>query len=156
MVEGWPKPPVQAGPEWGGPHDTRIASERTLTRTYKGSAAKATAAFQEDAARLARQGYVPINQTYTPGSWGAGAFLIALLLAFLLIGILIFIYLIVVKPDGILTVTYEHRAPAVAPAPPAAPVDHVAVLDSLAKMRDQGLISADEYAAKKVELLERL
>jgi hypothetical protein len=36
--------------------------------------------------------------------------LLALLLCVLLVGIVVFIYMLIVKPDGTLTVTYELRA----------------------------------------------
>lgn len=78
-----------------------------VVRTYKGKPNDAMAAFQRDAASMAQSGYRPIAQTYAPGSWGAGAFIIALLLCLFLIGILIFIYLLIVKPAGTLTVTYQ-------------------------------------------------
>lgn len=78
----------------------------TVVRTYRGNPSEAAALYEQDAAEMARYGYSPTSQVYAQGSWGCGAFLIALLLAFVLIGILIFIYLIVVKPAGTLTVTY--------------------------------------------------
>jgi hypothetical protein len=87
-----------------------------IVRTYNGSERSAAAAFQKDAQRLAAQGYFPVSQNWAAGSWGCGAFIVALLLAIVLIGILIFIYLIVVKPAGTLTVTYQYRAPARMPA----------------------------------------
>jgi hypothetical protein len=96
-------PPVQAAtpiPTGGG----------VLVRTYRAkSQADAASVFQADAARLAAQGYYPVSQSWAEGSWGCGAFLLALVLAVVLIGILIFIYLLVVKPDGTLTVTYQRR-----------------------------------------------
>jgi len=66
--------------------------------------------YQADAARLAAQGYFPISQSWAPGSYGCGAFLLALLLCVVLIGILVFIYMLIVKPAGTLSVTYEFRA----------------------------------------------
>jgi len=83
-----------------------------IVRTYKGSESAAAAAFQRDAQTLAAQGYFPISQNWAPGSWGCGAFLVALILCIVLIGILIFIYMLIVKPAGTLTVTYEYRTPA--------------------------------------------
>jgi hypothetical protein len=65
------------------------------------------AQFQADAALLAQQGYVPISQVYTPGSWGLGAFIIAVVLLLFLVGILVLLYLLMVKPAGMLTVTYQ-------------------------------------------------
>jgi hypothetical protein len=54
-------------------------------------------------------------------------------------------------------------APAVPPAPPSSPPaspmsadDVTRTLASLADLRDRGAISADEYEAKKAELLRRL
>jgi len=132
---------------------------QTITRTYKGNPQEAAAAAQQDAAELAARGYYPTGQSYSPGSWGCGAFLVALLLAIVLIGILIFIYLIIVKPAGTLVVTYEYRdrAPvAAAPASPAVIPDPATALASLADMRDRGLITAEEYEAKKTELLKRM
>lgn len=136
-------------------------SGRTVTRTYMGNAKDTAAAFRRDAAKLGGRGYYPISQSYTPGSWGCGAFLIALLLCILLIGILIFIYMLVVKPAGTLVVTYEYRPPQPARAPIAPPPrepapDPAAVLASLASMRDQGLIAAEEYEAKKADLLAKM
>jgi hypothetical protein len=43
----------------------------------------------------------------------------------------------------------------VAPAPTAAD-DATATLERLASLRDRGLITAEEYDAKKRELLERI
>ena len=59
---------------------------------------------------MAAKGYFPVSQSWAPGQWGAGAFITALLLCLIVIGILVFIYMLVVKPDGTLTVTYERRA----------------------------------------------
>lgn len=43
------------------------------------------------------------------------------------------------------------------PAPPASPADQLtATLESLAALRDRGLITAEEYEAKKRDLLERM
>lgn len=138
-----------------GPAATRTA---VVTRSYRGSAREAAEHFQRDAVELARQGYVPVSQIYTPGSWGCGAFLVALILFLVLIGILIFIYMLIVKPAGVLIVTYEYRpanAPPVVVAAAPAP-DPAAALAALATMRGQGHITAEEYEAKKAELLGRM
>lgn len=96
-----------------------------LVRTYAGKdASQAAIAFQMDAPQMAAAGYYPVSQSWAGGSWGAGAWLLALLLLILLIGIFVIIFLLVVKPDGTLTVTYQlqqAQAPAAQPAPPAAP-----------------------------------
>ncbi|MEJ5209148.1 zinc ribbon domain-containing protein [Denitratimonas sp. CY0512] len=87
----------------------------TIVKTYKGSHARAMAAFQAEAPRMAAEGYVPTSQEWAPGSYGCGTFLLALLLCVIVIGIIVFIYMLIVKPDGTLSVTYEYRRPAAAP-----------------------------------------
>lgn len=84
--------------------------KQILVKTYKGNQQQATEAFQTDAAKMAAQGYYPTAQTWAPGSYGCGSFLLALLLCVVAIGILIFIYMLIVKPAGTLSVTYELRA----------------------------------------------
>lgn len=83
-----------------------------IVKTYKGSQDEATRIFQEDVGVMAAKGYFPTSQSYAPGSYGCGAFIIALILCFLIIGILILVYMLIVKPDGVLSVTYEFRGTA--------------------------------------------
>ena len=47
---------------------------QTIIRTYRGKQqADTTAAFQADAAALAREGYEPTSQSWAQGQWGCGA-----------------------------------------------------------------------------------
>jgi len=78
-----------------------------LVRTYQGTEYKALTSFEIDAKRLKIKGYSAISQNYQQGQWGAGAFIIALLLCFIIIGIVALIYMIIVKPAGTLTVRYK-------------------------------------------------
>jgi membrane protein YdbS with pleckstrin-like domain len=65
-------------------------------------------------------------------------------------------------PDGVQHEIYRqmesrnmpvgHGAPAAAPAPPGVPEQ----IEQLARLRDQGHITPDEYEAKKSELLDRM
>lgn len=80
-----------------------------ILRTYKGSQAQAEAAFRNDAAQLTKRGYYPVSQNWTPGSYGAGAFILAALLCIICIGIIALFYLIIVPAPGSLTVTYQLR-----------------------------------------------
>jgi membrane protease subunit (stomatin/prohibitin family) len=48
---------------------------------------------------------------------------------------------------------YEEQAPAAAPAPAAAAPDYTAELEKLAKLRDDGVITAEDFDAKKKQLL---
>ena len=81
---------------------------------------KATAAFKEDASVLALEGYFPTSQDWVPGSYGCGGFLLALALCVILIGLLVFVYMLIVKPPGRLNVTYELRQAVVASDVPSA------------------------------------
>jgi len=81
----------------------------TIVKTYKGKQEDAMAAFKADSVNKAAHGYFPTSQSWAPGSYGCGAFIVALLLCFIIIGILAFIYMLIVKPDGVLSVTYELR-----------------------------------------------
>jgi hypothetical protein len=83
---------------------------KVIVRRYIGSQDGAMETYQDDSAKMAAQGYFPTSQVWTPGEYGCGTFLLALLLCVVLIGILIFIYMLIVKPSGTLTVTYELRA----------------------------------------------
>jgi hypothetical protein len=80
-------------------------------RNYHAKTQEAAALlFQQDAAQMAQSGYFPVSQSWAQGSWGGGAYLIAALLILLFgFGLLILGYLIIVKPDGTLSVTYQWR-----------------------------------------------
>jgi uncharacterized protein UPF0547 len=80
-----------------------------IIKRYTGNQAVAMGRFQADASTMAARGYFPTSQIWAPGQWGAGAFIIALLLCLVLIGLIALIYMLIVKPDGTLTVTYERR-----------------------------------------------
>ncbi len=83
-----------------------------IVKNYVGRrVADATMIFQDDANIMAAQGYYPISQSWSPGSYGFFAFLIALILCFVIFGIFIFFYLLIVPPDGSLAVTYSQREP---------------------------------------------
>jgi len=78
-------------------------------KEYRGSQKKAMGLFEEDAVKMAGMGYFPAAQNWIPGKWGAGAIVLALLLCLIGIGFLVLLYLLIVKPDGILIVTYRRR-----------------------------------------------
>jgi len=97
-----------------GPHESPVATPpaNAIVRVYRGrQQADAVAEFQDDADELSRDGYVPVSQSWAQGQWGPGAFLagLALILAFG-IGLIVLAYLLIVKPAGTLTVSYERRA----------------------------------------------
>ena len=83
--------------------------EQIIVKTYTGRQAEATMSLQADAARMAAQGYFPVFQSWTPGRWRPGAFIAAVLLSFLIVGIPALIYMLIWTPSGALTVTYGFR-----------------------------------------------
>ena len=137
-----------------------------LTRVYKGKQqGDAVQAMQYDAAQLAQHGYYPTSQSWAQGQWGAGAFIVAILLFIVVIGLLVFLYMLIVKPEGTLTVTYTLREAAkttpipppalpVAPVPPpptSAPLEQR--LTDLKGLRDAGHIDDEEYKAQRARIL---
>lgn len=85
----------------------------------------------------------------------------ALLLAIVVIGLIIFIYLLVVKPEGTLTVVYALRdSQAAGPASPQAQNTPAAALsDRLSQVqaaREAGLITDDEYEARRKRILDEV
>jgi hypothetical protein len=95
----------------------------TIVRTYKGKQqADVNKEFAEDAENLANDYYFPTTQSWAQGQWGCGAWLVAVACILLIgFGLLIIGYMLIVKPAGTLTVTYEYRPPALASAPSVAP-----------------------------------
>jgi hypothetical protein len=85
-------------------------SEEIIVKSYKGTQEKAMAAFRSDATKMASSGYSPTSQVWAPGAYGCGSFVLALILCFVIIGLIIFVYMLIVKPAGTLTVTYS-RSP---------------------------------------------
>lgn len=81
----------------------------SIVKTYRGSQQNAIVAFQSDSMKMAAERYYPTSQAWAPGAYGCGSFIVALLLCFILIGFLIFLYMIIVKPNGTLTVTYAYK-----------------------------------------------
>ena len=94
----------------GSTSSANVAPPQTFIRRYKGSESVANRKFDEDIKKMAALGWVPTGKNWVPGAYSGGDFVVAILLCFILIGILVFIYMLVVKPDGTLTVTYEPRS----------------------------------------------
>ena len=136
---------------------------RTLVRTYKGTnQSSATAVFQTESGLLAERGYAPTNLSWAPGQWDAGAFLVAVLLFIVLIGIFVFLYMLIVKPEGTLTVTYTKSEVATDPAEPStrtAPAEAVMPtltnrLTELEEAHEAGLMTDEEFERRRTSLIE--
>jgi len=81
--------------------------DKIVVKNYSGSEKIAAEIYKRDAKLMAQQNYYPVSQNWIPGSYGCGTFILALILSIVIVGVLIFVYLILVKPDGTLSVTYE-------------------------------------------------
>jgi hypothetical protein len=110
-----------SGPAWG-PTGTAASPAPlpvgSIVRTYKGRPDAAAAAFNLDAQRMAAAGWHPVSQSFAPERWSHATLVFAAILAVLLIGIFMLIYLVANKPPGVLTVVYEYRGDGVAEPPP--------------------------------------
>lgn len=143
------------GPHEASPGDGGLASgPATLIRTYAArSNQEAVMAFQADAAILAQHGYEPTSQSWAEDQRGPSAGSVVMWGAFAASKR---------RGGGTLTVTYRRvqqvqpvQQAQVAPPPPAAPTipDQIRALGEL---RDQGLLTSDEFEEKKRELLSRM
>jgi hypothetical protein len=161
-----------------------------LTRVYYGKPDEAYDHMAEDAAELAKDGYVPILQNYVPGQWSCGQWVGAFFLMVLLVGFIILVYMAINRPAGTLTVVYELRRPIPAarsgerrgrasrarprlharhglpgvglPAPDASdpttpatvPVTVEDRLRKLDELHSGGLITDDEHASRRRQIIE--
>lgn len=121
---------------------TSASPDSVAVVSYPGrTQADAAALFSRHAGEMAQQGYRPVAQSWGEGRPGLGRVL-ALGDASLAI-----------KPKGFLSVTYELRPEQPAGSAAPNPIDQ---LRRLAELRDAGVVTPDEFEAKKVEMLSRL
>jgi hypothetical protein len=87
----------------------------TFIRTFRG---KSQSDAITEAHKYAAQHHVEIvSQSWEAGHWSGASFLVALLLCFVLIGLLVFVYMLIVKPAGELTVVFRYPQPGEAVSP---------------------------------------
>lgn len=125
----------------------------TLVRSYGGTSHdEAVLWFQSEAGELAQYGYEPTSQSWAENQGGPGVMSVVMFGAF-------------AAPKrgagGTLTVTYGRREAAHIAAGQSESGSPVAtsipdLIHALGGLRDQGLLSEDEFQAKKRELLARL
>lgn len=63
-----------------------VDRNRPIIKLYRGNEAWAAEWYQTDAVNMAAKGYFPTSQSWAPGAYGAGSFVIALLPCVVLIG----------------------------------------------------------------------
>jgi len=86
-----------------------VNNEKIIIESYKGNIADATSKYEKRAQILATKGFIPKTQSYQQGRWSFGDFLVAIVFCVVIIGFLAIIYMLIVKPTGALTVTYEYK-----------------------------------------------
>jgi len=130
----------------------------TVVRSYRGRQQAATGKYQADAVALARYGYRPVSQSWAPGQYRPADFIGAVFLCLFLIGFLIFVAMVLVKPAGTLTVTYGLLEPSalLGSAAQQGSLGLNGALVQLAQARDAGLVSQQEFDAKRSEVLARI
>jgi hypothetical protein len=106
---------------------------------------KGSRRFHEEAAILGANGYSPSTQSEEGGHIHAGRLLMTG-------GLSIFAGRKGIRSKGKLTVTYSHTPAPVAANEPS-PVEQ---LRALAELRDAGLVTPEEYEAKRADLVARL
>jgi|SRR5579862_6541702 len=119
-------------------------SATVLVWSYPGkSMADAAALYAKHAPELATKGYSAVAQSWAEGRPGVGRVLTMGLMAF------------VDRPAGFLTVTYK-LPEAATEQPQAFSTDPMEQIHRLGQLRDTGLITTEEFEAKKTELLARM
>jgi hypothetical protein len=98
--------------------------------------------YAKHAVGLAGQGYTPIAQSWAEGRPGAGRVLV------------MGVFASSIRPKGFLTVTYRLEPAKEAPA--ALAPDPIDQIQRLGKLRDSGVLTVQEFEAKKAELLARM
>jgi hypothetical protein len=92
-------------------HRHLAAGSPVFVRGYRGKTYEAIIeAFHSDAVLLLQQGYEPTGQHYVEGKWGFAIGLLATLTIPLIVGVLVWVWILTSRPIGTLTVTYVHRA----------------------------------------------
>ena len=80
-----------------------------VIKKYTGKELKARELFNQDREKMLKDGYHMVSERYIHGQYSTMNFIVALLLCFLVFGIFILFYMLIVKPEGILIVTYEYK-----------------------------------------------
>lgn len=137
----------------GEERELRDATQRWtapfVVRTYE-SNPRGESIFAHEAAILARHEYEPTMQSAEGSHIHAGRLLLTG-------GLSVFAGGRGIRSKGKLTVTYrrvaEERTGPVAPLAQSDPIDQIR---KLAELRDEGVLTADEFEAKKADLLSRM
>ena len=105
-----PPPPVKA-PVPATIEKPAHQQTSSMVRMYHGHPSSAKEQYVRKANRLMKEGWMVTSEQWVDGQWGCTAFIVAILLLPVFgIGIFVFLYLLIVKPNnGYFTVTYERK-----------------------------------------------
>ena len=85
-------------------------AREVMVRTYSGNSQQdALVLYADDAPNQAGDGWIPVSQTWAAGEWPTQAYLAALLLVIVGIGIVLLIVMGMYKPTRTLVVTYARE-----------------------------------------------
>jgi len=82
---------------------------KKVMKVYQGSLVGTQKAFMRDSEKRALNGYYPISEKWEPGSYSFGDWVAALLLCFVIIGMLVLAGMMIMPARGKLVVIYEHQ-----------------------------------------------
>ena len=86
-----------------------FGKQKKIIKEYRGNEAQARGLYIKDSLKKEKEGYIPFSENFSPGAYTTGNFILAALLCFVLIGFIVFVYMLIVKPKGTLTVTYAYQ-----------------------------------------------
>jgi uncharacterized membrane protein len=124
--------------------------EPIVVKTYRGTQSEAISKFKKDAVLMSSMGYTPTSQVWVAGKYSGMSFFLALLLCFVLLGFLVFIYMLIVKPDGSLTVTFQRKEKNKSKETNSSLADEI---KKLSELHQAGILTLEEFQAQKQKLL---
>ena len=83
-------------------------AKQRFIKVYRGDDPTSRGKYIKDLDIQKNLGYIPMSESWSPGSHGIGSFIIAIIcIPILGVGLVALIYMLIVKPKGMLTVIYE-------------------------------------------------
>jgi Flp pilus assembly protein TadB len=91
--------------------DVAASRPTSFILTYRGHHGDAARDFAAEARAFDDMGYLPVSLSWAAGEWSLSAFVAAILLVFFYIGVLVLLYMLIIKPSGTLMVVYAVAPP---------------------------------------------
>jgi hypothetical protein len=130
----------------------------TLVRDYVGTAEQARTMFELEQPALAEAGYQALDRHFESGRWSRRTVVLAVLLAPVVVGIVMLVYLGLTSPPGRLRVRFEFIAPQRKPEPPL--VRPGAIDQSLSRIAaalgEDGRVAAESFRSSLIDTVRFL